>query len=144
MGIGAVFKWAAIGLGGVMLLGAIAGPPDNKVQPISIRDYPPPPRHPDVVRADSVLLEKLRAKRAGFGVVAEISFTMRNTGTSTVRDIEIGCDFTGQSGTTIASVKRVAYRAIPAGKSEAVRDMNFGFVPQEAVQFTCRVLRAPL
>jgi len=78
-------------------------------------------------------------KKDGFGNVMVMSATIRNNGSSPVKDVAIKCDHSSNSGTQIDSNSKVIYEVVAAGQSIKVRDFNMGFVHSQAASTNCKI-----
>lgn len=56
------------------------------------------------------------------------------------KDAVIKCNYTGPSGSVIASHKVTVYRVVPAGKQIRFRGLDAGFKPDQATQSYCDIL----
>ena len=70
--------------------------------------------------------------KEGFGSIMEASFTIKNSGTTDVKDIEIECTHFAPSGTKIDSNTRTIYEVIKAGESRNFSKFNMGFIHSQA------------
>jgi hypothetical protein len=67
------------------------------------------------------------------------NFTITNSSTVTVKDIEIRCTHSGPSGTEIDSNTRTIYEIIPAKGKKRVREFNMGFIHSQAASSGCAI-----
>lgn len=84
-------------------------------------------------------IEKFEWKKGGFDTVMIANFTLRNSGTRTVKDVEISCTSYGESGTRIDSNRKTIYEAFPAGKAKRFNEFNMGFQHSQAARAGCQV-----
>lgn len=70
--------------------------------------------------------------KEGFGSIMEASFTIRNSGATDVKDIEIECTHFAPSGTKIDSNTRTIFEVIKAGESRTFTKLNMGFIHNQA------------
>ena len=68
------------------------------------------------------------------------SFTIHNGNDFPVKDIQIECPLSARSGTKIDSVKQTVYEIIPANSSKTFREVNMGFIRDQAKSATCEVV----
>jgi RNA polymerase subunit RPABC4/transcription elongation factor Spt4 len=87
----------------------------------------------------SVKIEKYSWQKGGFDNILLANFTLRNTGTRDVKDIEVTCTSYGNSGTRIDSNERVIYETIKAGKTHRLREFNMGFQHTQTARAGCEV-----
>jgi hypothetical protein len=139
--------WGLMGLIGLAGLGMLAGqaPSPQTAQIAAPRLTPAEERAQqlaarEALAAAQVTLTVNRWTKGGFGSVAEVDLTLTNTTMVTLKDAVIRCEFAGESGTVIARVERTAFRNIEPGKPLRIRDLNFGFVAQEARRMSCAVV----
>lgn len=117
----------------------------------STRSPSPPPQDPAlrallaVAAAQRAAQERVDLKvngwrKTGFGSVAEVDVTLTNRKAPAIKDVGLRCEFKGESGTILRRVERVAYRVFEPSRALRIRDINFGFIPQEARQMSCDVI----
>ena len=87
-------------------------------------------------------LKGLKWWKDGFDSVMMVSFNVKNPLQFDVKDIEITCRHSAQSGTEIDSNARVIYRVFPAKKTTAVREFNMGFIHSQAARSGCAITNA--
>ena len=68
-----------------------------------------------------------------------VAVTIENYGDRPVKDIEITCTLSGESGREIDANRRTIYETLPAGKTITIRDINMGFVHPQAVGTGCKI-----
>ena len=68
-----------------------------------------------------------------------VAVTIENYGDRPVKDIEITCTLSGESGREIDTNGRTIHETLPAGKTTTIRDMNMGFVHPQAVRTGCKI-----
>ena len=66
-------------------------------------------------------------------------FTLTNNSDYDVKDLEIECDHTGESGTVMDSNTRTIYKVVPAHQKIKVRRFNMGFANSQTVKTYCKV-----
>lgn len=91
---------------------------------------------------DNVRLTSINGTRTASGTLWSISGTLENAGDEAVRDIVLVCSMTGNSGTTIDSVRRVVYERVPARGKQTFRNIEMGFWASQATGFSCTVAGA--
>lgn len=88
-----------------------------------------------------VTIERFSWSTGGFGSVMEANFTIQNALPWAVKDIEIRCEHTAPSGTTIDSNTRTIYERIGAREFRTITKFNMGFIHSQATRSGCRVVR---
>lgn len=81
-------------------------------------------------------------RRGGFDTVALLSFTLKSTLSFPVRDVVIGCEGAGNSGTRIATMVKTVYEIVPAKGSKRVNELNMGFIPDQTTGLGCKIMSA--
>ena len=94
---------------------------------------------PKRVALQNMELADITWKKDGFGSVMVLSATIKNKGASAVKDVEIDCDHSSNSGTKIDSNSKVVYEIVPAGQSIQVKDFNMGFIHSQAASTNCKI-----
>jgi hypothetical protein len=82
--------------------------------------------------------------KTGFGNVMEANFTITNASTRDLKDFEIRCEHSANSGTKIDSNTRTIYEVVKAGQKRAFKNFNMGFIHEQAVRSSCRITDAAL
>lgn len=76
--------------------------------------------------------------KEGFGNVFVISSArIRNKSTFVLKDFHVQCVVYGKSGTPIGTNDTVIYEKIAPGKTITVRNLNLGFISQQASSASC-------
>lgn len=91
---------------------------------------------------EQIRLSDQKFEKGGFGNIALAHLTLKNTGTRTVKDVNLNCSFYGQSGSTISTANVTVYKTIAGGKSVKSGELNLGFVDGQATNADCRVIYA--
>jgi len=84
----------------------------------------------------------IRRLANGAANVALATFTLKNAGRSAVKDVAINCSFYGPSGSIASTASVRVLVTIPAGKSKTSKELNLGFIDQQAVRASCRIVDA--
>jgi hypothetical protein len=84
-------------------------------------------------------VEGFKWHAGGFGNIMLISLKFKNEGARDVKDIEVTCNSSSNSGTVIDKNTRTIYELVKAGKSVPVREFNMGFIDNQAAATSCRV-----
>lgn len=77
--------------------------------------------------------------KSGFGTVMLATLRFKNAGDVEIRDVEITCIGSGESGTAIDRTVRTAYVRVPAHKTTVVRDLNMGLINAQVTSESCSV-----
>lgn len=80
--------------------------------------------------------------KTGFGSVMEARFNIYNPLDFDVKDIEITCRHSANSGTVIDRNTRTIYEIIPARSSRYFNDFNMGFIHSQAERSQCEITSA--
>ena len=94
---------------------------------------------PKRIALESMELTDIAWKKDGFGNVMVMNATVKNNGSSAVKDVEIECDHSSNSGTKIDSNSKVIFEVVPAGQSIKVKDFNMGFIHSQAAATSCKI-----
>ena len=89
---------------------------------------------------EKVEMSDFRWKKGGFDSVMLATFTFDNKNEFSVKDIEVRCEHSAKSGTTIDSNSRTIYEAIPAHSKKTIRDFGMGFIHSQAASSSCRIV----
>ncbi|MBU0824289.1 MAG: hypothetical protein KKA44_14175 [Alphaproteobacteria bacterium] len=89
--------------------------------------------------ADGASVEAIRPRKEGFGNVLVVDLTIRNDSLSNLKDFIISCETKGNSGTTIDVNRRPIYDVVDARTSRTFREINMGFINNQAASTDCRV-----
>lgn len=87
----------------------------------------------------SMKLDKWSWKKGGFDNVMLLNAKIKNEGMQDVKDIEIECAHSSNSGTRIDSNKKVIYELVKAGKTIKIKDFSMGFIHSQASSTSCRI-----
>ena len=87
---------------------------------------------------------KVVGRKAAFGNVLIIDITLRNRALSHLKDFEIACELTGNSGTTIGTARKTLHEMVEARKTRTFRDVNMGFINAQTARFGCDVVTAAI
>lgn len=119
---------------------ALAHSPSKNTGSSSISSSSSPPS-PDPKNEAMAQLEmnKFSWSKGGFDSVMMVNVTFVNKGKRDVKDIELTCEHSSNSGTRIDSNKRVIYEVVSTGKSKTMNEFNMGFIHSQAVKTNCSV-----
>lgn len=82
--------------------------------------------------------------KEGFGNVMEANFLISNESNHDIKDIEISCNHSGESGTKIDSNSRTIYEVIKSKQKKKVKKFNMGFIHSQAVKSSCKITNLEL
>jgi hypothetical protein len=91
---------------------------------------------------DSISVTKTNWVKGGFGSIALLHLTLKNSSTRAVRDVNLNCYFYGPSGSEISHTNVTVYETIPAGKSKTSKELNLGFIDTQVQTGSCHVIYA--
>ena len=94
---------------------------------------------PKTEALSAVKLDKLNWHKGGFDNVMMLNATIKNGGGRDVKDIEIECTHSSNSGTRIDSNKKIVYELVKAGKSVRIKEFNMGFIHNQAASTGCQI-----
>lgn len=81
-----------------------------------------------------LVIKKASWEKGGFGAVGLHSFTVWNSSkTHDYKDVSFKFTYYGASESEVGSTEKVIYQKFPAGKTVKVKEINTGFVDQQAV-----------
>lgn len=86
-----------------------------------------------------VTLDKWEWRKGGFDSVMLLDAKIKNTGARDIKDIEIECTHSSNSGTRIDRNKKVVYELVRAGKSVNIKEFSMGFVHSQATSTSCKI-----
>jgi hypothetical protein len=106
---------------------------------------PPAPKR---LSTDEVLaqirLSNLTWKKDGFDTVMLVSFTVQNPADVAVKDLELTCTHSANSGTTIDKNTKVIYEKLGPKSKRSFTDFNMGFIHPQATRTSCQVTQLTL
>lgn len=94
---------------------------------------------PKTEALNAVKLDKWGWHKGGFDSIMMLNATIKNDGARDVKDIEIECTHSSNSGTRIDSNKKVIYELVKAGKSVRIKDFSMGFIHSQANSTHCQI-----
>jgi hypothetical protein len=144
--IAKLIGWLCIGfLGLIGIVASIDRQPSNsqsRAPAFAPAQAQTPTVIPESMRLADHLEMKVQGKASRMSSVAVLTLTVRNTSDIWLKDAVILCEFFGRSGTKVGQASRTAYREFPPKKAVTVREINFGFVDQEADRVGCHATSA--
>lgn len=73
-------------------------------------------------------------------VILFADFVIKNDSSYMVKDFEIKCEHTADSGTSIDSNDRTIYQIVSAHSTKTIRKFNMGFINSQATNSTCKIV----
>ena len=128
-----MLTWAVVILLGLMFMGAIGGKNSNGGTSSGAPTLSPKEEAMANISLDG------QWRKEGFGNIMEADFVVKNKSKYDVKDIEIECTHSANSGTKIDSNKRVAYEIFKANKNKKLKDFNMGFMHSQATSTSCSI-----
>jgi hypothetical protein len=95
---------------------------------------------PTVLPYHNVVIDRLAVSKDASIFTATL--TLKNNNAFDVKDIEIRCDHSAESGTVIEHNTRLIYDIVKARASKTIRDFNMGFIHLQAAATKCAVTDA--
>ncbi len=80
--------------------------------------------------------------KSGFGSIMMADFTIRNDARIDLKDVTIKCVHSAPSGTEIDSNSKTIFEPFPKGKTRKLRDVNMGFIRDQAARSGCEIINA--
>jgi hypothetical protein len=78
-------------------------------------------------------------KKAGFDSIMKADFTVTNSNTFPIKDIQITCIHSAKSGTVIDKNERTIYDIVPAKGKRTFKDFDMGFIHSQAASSSCQI-----
>ena len=78
--------------------------------------------------------------KGGFDSVMIANFTIKNKSNYDVKDLEVKCTHSANSGTVIDSNDRTIYEIVKAHSTKKVNDFNMGFIHTQAARSRCEIV----
>jgi hypothetical protein len=86
-----------------------------------------------------VQAKKMSWYKDAFDTIMMISFTLVNTNSFEIKDVEITCEGFGNSGTQIDRNVRTVYETVKAKGSKRMRKFNMGFIQSQVTKSSCAI-----
>lgn len=84
-----------------------------------------------------IIKDAYRRSPSGFRLLAK--FTIKNTNTHGIKDVEVSCSHIGNSGSIVSRSRRVIYETIRPNSQRAMPEIDFGFIPDQASRISCSI-----
>lgn len=110
---------------------------EDQNKPAAVAAVPAKPAPPS--KLSQVTIEKWSWQKGGFGAVMIATFVLKNVNEVAVKDIEVTCEHSGNSGTMIDTNKRTIYEILKAKSSKTVTNFSMGFVHSQATKSSCSI-----
>ena len=78
-------------------------------------------------------------KKAGFDSIMKADFTVTNNNAFAIKDIEITCTHSANSGTVIDRNNRTIYEIVKANGKRKFPDFDMGFIHSQAASSSCQI-----
>jgi hypothetical protein len=89
-------------------------------------------------------ITKFEWRKGGFDNIMIADFTIKNTSSSDVKDLQIRCTHAAKSGTEIDTNTRTIYEIVPAGKQKKFSNFHMGFIHDQASRSGCDIVSLEL
>lgn len=96
------------------------------------------------IALNGTVIQNFQIQRAGFGNIAEGTFTIWNRSTFDVKDIKIRCVHHANSGTVIDESTGTLYELVKAHSKRTFRNFNMGFMNSQAATSSCKIIELTL
>ncbi|WP_404357039.1 hypothetical protein [Methylotuvimicrobium sp. KM1] len=101
-----------------------------------IEDYKKAQKAPE----EFVKIIKQSWRKDGFGTIAVVDLTVKNTAPFDVKDIIFLCNFYGNSGTQLNSIEKQVFEIIRYDETRTFKNIDLGFINSQAARGGCRVV----
>lgn len=88
---------------------------------------------------EKVVFNVTRWEKGGFDNIAFVWAIIENKSEHSFKDIEIECDFNGQSGTRLSTGKKTVYEAFPAKSTRKINRFSMGLIHSQVSNGSCRI-----
>jgi hypothetical protein len=78
-------------------------------------------------------------KKAGLGSFMKADFTITNNNPFPIKDIQVTCEHSANSGTVIDKNKRTIYEIVPATGKRTFKDFDMGYIHSQAASSSCGI-----
>lgn len=95
---------------------------------------------PHRVAMDNMEIMDFSWEKSGFGSVMIFHGSIVNKGEALVKDVKIKCVHFSASKSPLGESKETAYEFFPPGKTVKIKDLNMGFINDQAVSTRCNVV----
>lgn len=96
-------------------------------------------KSPKEAALDAVKIKDMRWTTGGFGTIMLLSLTLQNDGERPIKDVQLTCKHSSNSGTQIDRNQKVIFEKIEPGKSFKLKDFSMGFIHSQATSTGCAV-----
>jgi hypothetical protein len=93
-----------------------------------------------VIARQNFALEKFGWNKTGFDTVMVADFTFSNKNGFDIKDVEIKCTHSAESGTVIDSNDRIIYQLFRANSKRSVTGFNMGFIHSQVKSSACSIV----
>lgn len=85
-------------------------------------------------------LEKFSWRKDGFDSVMVADFTFNNKNAFDIKDVEVRCEHSAESGTMIDANDRTIYQLFRGYSARTVTGFNMGFIHSQARRTSCNIV----
>ena len=133
-----VFTWVMAVIAGLWLIGYLSTLVNNPGAGSTASSTTSPSSQSALATAKAgAVLESYDWRKSAGGSLMAADFTVRNTGSVAIKDIEIECVHFGPSGTKIDSNKRTIFEIVEAGKTRVFKNFDMGFIHSQVETTRC-------
>ena len=86
----------------------------------------------------NIRIDGFSSRLDGFGSIMIATFVIYNDNPVPIKNVEVTCVHSANSGTVIDSNRRTVYELIDPRSYFSVRDMNMGFIRSQVAQSDCK------
>lgn len=124
-------------LGVLAIIGMCSKDTVPSLTPSASSFTPAPPSPKEDAMARTAL--EFTWSKDGFGNVMVATFKISNKSDYSIKDIEIACTHSANSGTVIDSNTRTLYEIVQPGQTRRFPKVNMGLIHSQATQSSCRI-----
>lgn len=89
-----------------------------------------------------VEIQRMSWRKDGLGTVMMLNLTLKNNAPIDIKDLEIKCAHSAESGTSIDSNARTIYQVVKAKSVRTISEFNMGFIHSQASSTSCKISSA--
>lgn len=89
--------------------------------------------------AEKMKVSSFTWRLGGFDTVAIATLTIQNDNDFRVKDVDLACRFSANSGTVLSTPSKTIYDLIPAKGRKSFKDVSIGFVNTQSARGSCWV-----
>jgi hypothetical protein len=115
---------------------AAAPPPKSNAQ-VATKASPQRLSNEEVFQRVSI--SKFSWAKDGFNTVMLATLTIQNKSNRPIKDVQLTCRHSGNSGTKIDESKKVIYEVVGPNASRTFKNFNMGFIHPQATRSNCEI-----